>query len=543
MKPRPSSLTAFAAAALGAACALPAGAAPDMAEHCRQMPGMAGCEAFRLPAAAAPAAADAPAMQLPGAGLPAKPAQPTPVVELKDGDTYRLRAEVVTRTVAGAPLRLYAYNGSVPGPLLKVRQGSRVAIEFENAIDQDTTVHWHGLRIDYRMDGVPGVGQPPVPPGGRFRYELSFPDEGMYWYHPHIREDFQQDAGLYGNLWVLPADARAYGPVDRELALIVDDVLIEDGRQVPFGRDAATHALMGRFGNVMLVNGDTDVRLQARVGETLRLYLTNAANARTFALSFPGARMKRVGGDGGRYERDAVVDTVTLAPSERAIVELGFDHAGRVPLLHTTPARRYELGRIEVAAADAAPGATELRENADVQAAIAALVERFGDAPPAHVLSMHVERAGAAAGQGMDHAAMGHGGPAPIEWEDAMGAANVAATSADTRWVLRDEAGGAENMDVRWTFRRGEPVKIRLRNPAGGLHPMQHPIHFHGQRFVVLAVDGKPVDNRVWKDTVLVPAGSAVDIVLDPSNPGEWMAHCHIAEHLSSGMMIGFRVE
>ncbi len=534
---------ALLAAGLGWALALPAGAAQHVTEHCRQMPQMAGCEAFRQSASAASAAV------LPGEGLPAKPALPTPIVELEDGDTYRLRAEVVTKTVAGVPLRLYAYNGSVPGPLLKVRQGDKATIEFDNAIDQDTTVHWHGLRVDYRMDGVPGVGQPPVPPvapGGRYRYELVFPDDGMYWYHPHLREDFQQDAGLYGNLWVLPADPKAYGSVDREVALIVDDVLIDDGRQVPFGRDAADHALMGRFGNVMLVNGDTGYRLGVRAGETVRFYLTNAANTRTFALGFPGVRIKRVGGDGGRYEKESFVDQVTLAPSERAIVEVTFAQAGSFPLVHATPDKRYELGRIEVAAADARPGETALREHRDVQAEIAALVGRFLDAPPSRVLSMRVDRAGGS----MDHGGMGHAamtggghGPAPIEWEDEMGAANAASTSADTRWVLRDEAGGAENMDVNWTLKRGEPVKIRLRNPATGTHPMQHPIHFHGQRFVVLTVDGQPVDNRVWKDTVLVPSGSEVDIVLDPTNPGEWMAHCHIAEHLTSGMMIGFRVE
>ena len=118
---------------------------------------------------------------------------------------------------------------------------------------------------------------------------------------------------------------------------------------------------------------------------------------------------------------------------------------------------------------------------------------------------------------------------------------NAASTSADVHWLLRD-GSGAENMDVHWRFTEGEPVKIRLVNPMSGAHPMQHPIHFHGQRFVVTAIDGKPVELRAWKDTVLVPGGSTIDIVLDPSNPGEWMAHCHIAEHLTSGMMIGFTV-
>lgn len=123
-----------------------------------------------------------------------------------------------------------------------------------------------------------------------------------------------------------------------------------------------------------------------------------------------------------------------------------------------------------------------------------------------------------------------------------MGAMSAAAASATLRWLLRDQATGAENMAIHYRFERGKPVKIRLINPAAGMHPMQHPIHFHGQRFLVLAINGQPVQNQVWKDTVLVPAGATVDIVLDPSNPGDWMAHCHIAEHLSAGMMFGFQV-
>lgn len=120
---------------------------------------------------------------------------------------------------------------------------------------------------------------------------------------------------------------------------------------------------------------------------------------------------------------------------------------------------------------------------------------------------------------------------------------NWASTGKQVRWVLRDPASGRENMDLDWRFHRGEPVRIRLVNDRSSVHAMQHPIHFHGQRFLVLAVNGEPTRSLVWKDTVLVPAGGTVDILLDPSNPGRWMAHCHIAEHLSAGMMMGFTVE
>ena len=132
---------------------------------------------------------------------------------------------------------------------------------------------------------------------------------------------------------------------------------------------------------------------------------------------------------------------------------------------------------------------------------------------------------------------------APVEWSGTMPMMNWASTGRQVRWILRDPATGRENMDIDWRFRRGEPVKLRLVNERLSFHGMQHPIHLHGQRFLVLAVNGVPNDDLAWKDTVLVPAGSVVDIVLDPSNPGRWMLHCHIAEHLSAGMMMAFTVE
>jgi suppressor of ftsI len=131
----------------------------------------------------------------------------------------------------------------------------------------------------------------------------------------------------------------------------------------------------------------------------------------------------------------------------------------------------------------------------------------------------------------------------PVEWTGTMPNMNWAATTNQVRWVLRDPATGKEGMDIDWHFRRGDVVKLRLINQRTVLHGMQHPIHIHGQRFLVLAVNGVPNENLVWKDTVLVPAGGAVDILVDLSNPGRWMLHCHIPEHLAAGMMTMLTVE
>jgi len=130
-----------------------------------------------------------------------------------------------------------------------------------------------------------------------------------------------------------------------------------------------------------------------------------------------------------------------------------------------------------------------------------------------------------------------------LEWEDTMGAENANSDSTNIIWTITDTDANKTNESIDWKFQKGDLAKIRISNSLHTMHPMQHPFHIHGQRFVVLDENGKRNDNPVWKDTVLVRAGQSVDILVDMSNPGNWMAHCHIAEHLHSGMMFGFVVE
>ena len=130
----------------------------------------------------------------------------------------------------------------------------------------------------------------------------------------------------------------------------------------------------------------------------------------------------------------------------------------------------------------------------------------------------------------------------PVEWSGTMPRMNWVTTTNQIHWILRDEDTGQENLAIDWSFRVGDRVKIRLRNDRTAVHAMQHPIHIHGQRFLILAQDGVAHDNLVWKDTMLVPVGSTADILLELSNPGRWMLHCHIAEHLESGMKLVFDV-
>jgi FtsP/CotA-like multicopper oxidase with cupredoxin domain len=597
------------------------------------------------------------------------------VVDLADGDTLNLRVAPVAKQLGGSTVRMLGYNGSIPGPTLRVRQGAEVIVNVTNDGDLDTTVHWHGLRLDNEYDGVPHETQLPIPVGGSFTYRIRFPDPGLYWYHPHIREDYTQEMGLYGNIIVEPAEADYWPPVNRDIMLTLDDVLLEDGKIATFSTVETSYAAMGRFGNLLLISGETDLRLTGRTGEVLRLWLTNTANTRVFNVRLPGARMKLVGGDSGRMEHQEFVSEVLLAPSERAVVDILLDRPGQLTLEHHTPNRTYPLASVTVTGQRAEPSLADrfeqLRTAPELVAErrqldgwlaappdkILALVAEMDDpaaaqpgtgstvyacpmhpdvvsdqpgrcprcgmkllataAPTLYACPMHPEvtsdqpqrcpkcgmkllAAGpvtaTAAGHmphthaqdhqheqqdhgGHDTAAHGmthlqhHGGHDAhghasrslrpehahaagasnghehastdgIEWEDDMVEVNRLTTSATMHWRFVDRTLGAETTAIDWRFTVGDRVKIRLVNEMDSDHPMHHPFHLHGAgRFLVLARDGIPERNLLWKDTVLVRTGQTVDILFDVTNPGLWMAHCHIAEHMQSGMMFSFTVD
>jgi FtsP/CotA-like multicopper oxidase with cupredoxin domain len=589
-------------------------------------------------------------------------AQPTELVELSDGDEFALEIAPVKKTIRDTTVRMLAYNGSIPGPTLRIPQASTITVHVTNRGDIDATVHWHGLRLENRYDGTHDT-QAPIAVGETFTYQVHVPDPGAYWYHPHIREDYGQEMGLYGNILVTPAEPDYWPAANREVLLTLDDVLIEGGRIAAFREAETTHVAMGRFGNLMLVSGEPDLSLEAKRGEVVRFYLTNTANTRVFNVTLPGTRMKLVGGDGGHYEHEEFVDEALIAPSERVVIAVLFREPGEFALEHRTPERSYRLAAITVAEPPAehalADEFARLRTNADMLV-VRDRIAPFLDAPPDKTLAfvaemdmgvpegaavvyacpMHPEVVSDEAGRcpkcgmkllattapaettyacpmhpevtsdapdrcpkcGMklvpaqlvgaggahahgheeheghgrhhghagpeqaehshhgDHEGRGHHGHGDadehlsvahahssaqgIEWEDDMVEVNRMTTPANMRWKVVDRDTGAENAGIDWTFRVGDQVKIRLVNEMDSDHPMPHPFHVHGAgRFVILTRDGVVEPNLVWKDTVLVRTGETVDILLDVTNPGRWMAHCHIAEHHESGMMFSFEVE
>lgn len=470
-----------------------------------------------------------------------KVSQESPVVTLKNGDTYNLTASYIKKTIAGKEQRMLAYNGSVPGPTISVTQGSEITVVFKNDTDSPQLLHSHGVRMDNQYDGSQMV-QKEINPGDSFSYKLKFPDAGIYWYHPHAGEVVGQALGLYGAFVVTPTNKNYFSKVNDEQVLFLADIPMTNGL---ISINANSNALMGHYGNVMLTNGSENYTMNARKGEVKRLYVINSANVRPFNFTISGVKMKLVGGDSGAYEKASFVDSVLLAPSERAIVDVYFEKTGTYTMNNSTPNGRTILGKIVVADQNVeesyAKEFNTLETNQDIITSIDPFRSYFGKSPDKKI-KLTIDMNGMGGGMmGRNMMQMG-GSDVGIEWED-TGMMNNMMTTENTKWEIVDEETGKINKEIMWSFDLNKPVVIRIYNDKTSGHPMQHPIHFHGQRFLVVSRDGVRQTNLVWKDTALVKVGETVDIVLVPSNKGDWMAHCHISEHLASGMMFSFKVK
>jgi FtsP/CotA-like multicopper oxidase with cupredoxin domain len=514
-----------------------------------------------------------------------KTLEPSSIINLSDGDTLDLEASIVKQELGGRMIKRLAYNGQIPGPVIKVQKGASVTVNLKNSIDVDTTLHSHGLRLDNKFDGVPDITQEPIKPGETFSYTLTFPDEGVYWYHPHIREDYTQELGLYGNI-IVDGELGYWSEANQEEYLIFDDFL----EQEEFDSEKVTHTLMGRFGDTLLINDKKDFKVTVEKGQLNRFFLTNVANTRVFDLEFKGSKIKHVGGDVGRIQKEEFIDDVVIAPAERYVIETLYPQAGTFAINH----RGQKIGEVIVTESEKDSSIStfnQLRDNSNNYKIVLDNINNFLSKKPDKSLRFNIEMKGGMQGmmmgdnmQNMDHGSMmmdsqkitlmgmemtknqaiehckmmpNMAGCEPyldnknpqdhqndgIEWEDDMAMMNQMSNDQNLEWQIIDQATGEKNMDIDWSFNQGDLVKIRIYNDPSSMHPMQHPIHFHGQRFVVLERDGVPNKNLQWKDTTLIPTGQTIDVLVEMSNPGTWMTHCHIAEHLHAGMMFGFEVK
>jgi len=426
--------------------------------------------------------------------------------------TLVARPAQVSLTGPGRPATaVLAYGGSVPGPTLRVRQGEPVSIVVENNLDQDTTVHWHGIRLPVAMDGVPGISQPPIRPGEKFLYEFTPPDAGTFWYHPHANSLQQLGRGLAGALIV---EERSPVPVDRERLWTIMDWRLEPDGQLAAGFGNRMEAAMsGRIGNTVTVNGVVPPDEPVRAGERLRLRLLNTALARIMALRFEGHRPVVVAIDGQPCDpHEPASGRLLLAPAMR--IDVVLDMQG-------DPGRRYavtddydddlEYVLLHLAYAREAP------------------VRPHPDGAPLRLPRNPLPEPDLATADRRELVLQGGmmGGMRGIG--SAVWAINGMSMTGD----------GDAGMAPATTLELGRSYVLRLRNDTAWLHPM----HLHGHSFRILSRNGAPVPHNQWADTVLVAPKETVDVAFVADNPGDWMLHCHVTDHQAAGLMGVLRIE
>ena len=385
--------------------------------------------------------------------------------------------------------------GTVPGPVLDVNQGDQVVVHFQNDLPEDTTIHWHGLRVPNAADGTP-ASQVPVPPGGSFDYQFVAEDAGTFWYHPHVRGDVQIEKGLYAAVVV-------HAPVEPEVAadrvFILDDVKLEATGELSTETDALD-LMVGRQGNVLLVNGQAGATLQAHSKSRERWRFIDSANGRYFNLVLPGHPFRVISSDGGLIVEPYATDLLLVAPGERydVIVEFPDDAGTTIPL----ETMFYDRGH------------------------------NLQDPGPLELLSVEV-----VARTGPRLAAL------PTSW-GSIEPLPVTATTPVRSLVLSEQSAGLP--EPRF-YINGEvfPDVTPLNAAEGEVEiwaiqndsEMDHPFHLHGMFFQVIDIDGVPAERLAWKDTVNIPGLKTLRYAVRYGTPGRWMYHCHILEHAERGMM------
>ncbi|WP_050602612.1 multicopper oxidase family protein [Ruegeria sp. 6PALISEP08] len=409
---------------------------------------------------------------------------------------------------------VWSFNGSVPGATIRVGQGARVQRRLVNQLPQPTSVHWHGIRIDNAMDGVPGLTQGAVETGSSFDYDFVARDAGTYWYHAHNRSMEQVARGLYGPLIV--EEARA-PDIDQDLILMLDDWRLDPETaeitdDFDNGHDLS-HA--GRLGNLVTVNGSFDPAFSVQRHDRLRLRLINASNARIYDLKLDGLSGWIVALDGMPLETPFELSgSFPLAPAQRAdlIVDV------------ITEGDTASLVSIE---RDGAFGLTRF----DV-AGNAAKVQRQGVStlPPNPLPEIkNLESTPL-------HKMVLQGGA--MRW---LESARIGETELSGRelaqlgrfWALNGYAERPDDPFLKAEI--GSPHRVEFVNETAFPHAM----HLHGHHFRLILDDGSL---GPWRDTVLVGRGQTRQIALIADNPGDWLLHCHMLGHAASGMMSWFRV-
>ena len=417
---------------------------------------------------------------------------------------------------------IWGYGGRVPGPLLRVQQGETLNASLINAIGQPTTVHWHGIRIANSMDGVPGLTQAPVQPGGKFDYSFVCPDAGTYWYHPHKTASEQIARGLHG---ILIVDELEPPKVDQDLTLVFDDWRLKRDNQIhseSFG-SIGERAHGGRYGNVFTLNGSSDYVIDAVAGERLRLRMCNVSNANIFAITIPDHRLTIIAIDGQPVEPVlARSNRIVLATGQRAdiIIDLEGAPGNKSPIEVSAFREQFTVGAISY-------HASERKREQPLEAPIRLkpnpLNTQLDTVSPKNVTLM------------MEGGAMGRLDGAHIG--DKWLSMNELVRQKGFVWALDGHAGMPDK--PLFSVKQGQTVVVKMINKTGWPHAM----HLHGHHFRALksSLDAQP--QPWWRDTQLIFSHEEVSLAFVADNPGKWMLHCHMLEHHEGGMSTWFEVQ
>ncbi len=419
---------------------------------------------------------------------------------------------------------IWGYDGRVPGPEIRVRQGEPLKVVVDNRLDQDTTVHWHGIRLPNAMDGVPGLTQPPIRPGERFTYSFTPPDAGTFWYHPHANSLEQLGRGMAGVLIVEEPEPVA---ADRDLVWMLADWRLTRDERIAAGFGNGMEAAMaGRVGNLVTLNGAIPTDQPVRAGERIRLRLINAALARIMALRFEGHRPIVLAVDGQPCDpHEPEGGRLLLGPAMRLDVVLD---------LQGEPGKRYRVVDdfydglsypLTVLAYEAGPPIREQPPDTPLRLPPNPLPEPDLATAERHELTLEGGMMGGGAMMGMGGM---HGMATPGMDGGAAWAINGVSMTGD----------GHAGMPPLFTLQRGRSCVLTIRNRTAWWHPM----HIHGFSFRMLSRNGAPILHRQWSDTVLLAPKDTVECAFVADNPGDWMLHCHVMDHQMAGLMTVLRV-
>lgn len=407
---------------------------------------------------------------------------------------------------------VWGYNGQIPGPPIRISHGQSLDVTVNNLLEVPTSVHWHGIRLPNAMDGVAGLTQAAINPGQSFRYQFSPPDSGTYWYHSHVNAHEQIGRGMYGPLIIEEVTPPV---VDRELVWMIDDWRLLDDASISddfsSGHDLS-HA--GRIGNVPTVNGRFRDVVKVRSGERIRLRLINASNARNFALSFGELLPTVIAIDGQAvtpYKAKAPV-IVGAAGRVDLILDMIGDPDSSLIVTDSFYRNEFDLCRF---AYDKKP----LRNSA-INESMSLQPPQLPEPDLSNAQNLEIVIAGGAMG-GLQRAIYNG------EW---LGLREIA--QHGYVWAMNDIVGNKLDMSPLISAKRGQTIRLTMRNETAFPHPM----HLHGHHMKLLSIDNNVQSDPRWLDSPLLMPKQSMQLAFVADNPGDWLFHCHVLEHHRAGL-------